>query len=49
MRKIIKRLYLGFRVQLRMIRLRLMLLKEPEDAKDPKEMLEEIKRHSNLT
>lgn len=49
MRKKIKRMYLEFRVWLRIIRLRMMLLKEPEDARDPEEMLEEIKRRSKLT
>lgn len=49
MKKIIKRMYLGFRVQLRIIRLRLLLLKEPEDAKSPEEMLNEIKKRSDFT
>ena len=49
MKRRLKRIYLGFRIRLRIIRLRLMYLKEPEDAKDPEEMLKEIKEKLKLT
>lgn len=49
MKKRLERIYLGFRIKLRIIRLHLMYLKEPEDAKDPEEMLKEIKKKLKLT
>lgn len=49
MRRIIKKLYFNFRIRLRLLRLHFMRLDEPEDAKDPEEMLREIKKALNLT
>lgn len=49
MKRIMKKLYFGFRIRLRLLRLRLMRLEEPKDAKDPEEMLKEIKKALNLT
>jgi len=49
MKERLERIYLRFRVQMRIIRLKLMYLREPEDALKPEEMLEEIKKKSKLT
>lgn len=49
MRKLLKKIYVEFRVQLRIIRLYFVRVPEPEDAKSPEQMLEEIKKASKLT
>ena len=38
------RLYIGFRVRIRLIHLHFVRLEKPDDAKTPEEMLKEIKR-----
>lgn len=50
MRKKLKKMYLRFRLELHMLRLHFVRMPEPEDAKTPEQMLEEIeKRISELT
>lgn len=49
MKRKLRRMYLGFRIKCRILRLHLMYLPEPEDAMTPEEMLAEIKRRSKLT
>lgn len=49
MKRRLKNAYIGFRIQLRILRLRLMYLREPGDAKEPSAMLEEIKKKLKLT
>lgn len=49
MEKKMKRLYRKFRIQLRLLRLRLLFLRAPQDAKDPEQMLNEIKKELKRT
>lgn len=49
MKRRLRRMYLGFRVKLRILRLCFMYLPEPEDAMSAEAMLAEIKRRSKLT
>lgn len=44
-----EKLYIGFRVQIRLLRLRFLYLPKPDDAKSDQEMLEEIKKRLELT
>ncbi|MBS6397261.1 MAG: hypothetical protein KH452_08950 [Clostridiales bacterium] len=46
MGKIIRKLYIRFRVRLRILRLRLMTMQKPGDAKTTEKMLDEIKKAS---
>lgn len=48
MRRKWKKLYIGFRVQIRLLRLRFLYMRIPEDAKSDQEMLAEIKRRLEL-
>lgn len=50
MRKKIRKIYLRLRIELHILRLHFVRMPEPEDAKTPEQMLEEIKRRvSELT
>lgn len=42
-KKLFRNIYIGFRVQLRVIRLSLMHVPEPEDAKSASQMAKEIR------
>ncbi len=42
------RLYIGFRVRIRLIHLHFVHFEKPDDAKTPEEMLKEIKRRLDL-
>ena len=43
MRKIVRKLYIGLRIQLRILRLHFMHVPEPEDAKTVEQMAKEIR------
>lgn len=49
MRRKWKKIYIGFRIRLRLLRLKFLYVPKPEDAKSPEEMLREIKKRSKLT
>lgn len=44
-----KEIYIGLRIQLRLLRLRFLIIRKPDDAKSPEEMLEAIKKELDLT
>lgn len=44
MRRMMRRLYIRLRIQIRLIRLHFLVMPEPEDAKSSEQMLAEIKK-----
>ncbi|MFG6332985.1 MAG: hypothetical protein K1W28_14400 [Lachnospiraceae bacterium] len=49
MKKGLRKLYIAFRIQMRLFRLFFLRVRKPEDAMTQEEMLEEIKRRSGMT
>jgi len=49
MGKFIRKIYIGFRVQLRILKLHFVKVPEPEDAKTAEQMAKEIKEALKLT
>lgn len=49
MKKIFRKIYIWFRIQMRILRLLFLRVQKPADAKTPEEMLEEIKKKLKLT
>ena len=49
MKRFFRKCYIELRIQLRILRLYFVRMQIPDDAKTPEQMLEEIKKRSQLT